>query len=36
MLSVLYKKNFNKKFGECLSNVNSFVKSYYILDSKLV
>jgi hypothetical protein len=35
-LSVLYKMFLNECFGECLSNVNSFVKSYCMLDSKLV
>jgi hypothetical protein len=34
--SVLYKMFLNENFGECLSNINSFVKSYYMLDSKLV
>jgi hypothetical protein len=36
MLSILYKMFLNESFGECLSNVNSFVKSYCMLDSKLV
>jgi hypothetical protein len=36
MLNVLYKKFLNESFDECLNNVNSFVKSYCMLDSKLV
>jgi hypothetical protein len=32
MFSVLYKMFLNEIFGECLSNVNSFIKSYYMLD----
>jgi hypothetical protein len=35
-LNILYKMFLNKNFGECLSNVNSFVKSYCMFDSKLV
>jgi hypothetical protein len=35
-LSVLYKVFLNESFDEYLSNVNSFVKSYCMLDSKLV
>ena len=36
MHSVLYIVILNESFGEYLSNVNSFIKSSYILDSKLV
>jgi hypothetical protein len=36
MHSVLYKVFLNESFGECLSNINSFEKSYCMLDSKLV
>jgi hypothetical protein len=36
MLSILYKVFLNENFDECLSNVNSFVKSYCMFDSKLV
>jgi hypothetical protein len=36
MLSVLYKMFLNESFGECLNNINSFVKNYCMLDSKLV
>jgi hypothetical protein len=35
-LSVLYKMFLNESFGECLSNVNNFVKSYCMFDSKLI
>jgi hypothetical protein len=34
--SILYKVYLNKSFNECLSYVNSFVKSYCVLNSKLV
>ena len=34
--SILYKEFHNESFGECLSCVNSFVKSYYVFESKLV
>jgi hypothetical protein len=34
--NVLYKVFFNESFGECLSNVISFVKNYCMFDSKLV
>ena len=34
--SVLYKEFHNESFGEYLSCVNSFVKSYYVFESKLV
>ena len=36
MHSVLCIVFLNKSFGEYLSYVNSFVKSYWVLDSKLV
>jgi hypothetical protein len=35
-LSVLYKVFLNESFSECLSNINNFVMSYCMLDSKLV
>ena len=34
--SVLYKEFHNENFSECLSCVNSFVKSCYAFESKLV
>jgi hypothetical protein len=36
MHNVLYKVFFNESFGECLSYVNSFVRSYCVLNYKLV
>jgi hypothetical protein len=36
MHSVVYKVFLNENFDECLNNVNNFVKSYYMLNSKLV
>ena len=36
MHSVLYKVFLNESFGECLNYVNSFVKSYYVFNPKLV
>ena len=34
--SILYKEFHNESFGECLSCANSFVKSNYVFESKLV
>jgi hypothetical protein len=36
MHSVLYKVFLNESFGEYLSYINSFVKSYCVLNSKLL
>jgi hypothetical protein len=36
MHSVLYKVFLNESFGQCLSHVNNFVKSYCVLNSKLI
>jgi hypothetical protein len=36
MHSVFYIVFFNENFGEYLSYINSFVKSHYVFDSKLV
>jgi hypothetical protein len=33
---VLYIAFFNESFGEYLSYINSFVKSHFVLESKLV
>ena len=32
----MYKEFLNESFGECLNCINSFFKSYCLLESKLV
>jgi hypothetical protein len=36
MHNVLYKVFLNESFNKCLSYVNNFIKSYCVLNSKLV